>query len=181
VDKIVELLWKREESALEIMEHQYGGLCRRIVSGMLGNIQDVEEAMNDIRMRIWNSIPPAKPKYFAAYLAKTARNTAVHYIERENAQKRRGMTVLLDELAECIPDPAAERDIDSITLRTILNQFVRSLRTEERCFFLRRYYFGESIKEIAAAYQCPENRVAVTLHRVRKKMRNWLEKEGYSL
>lgn len=181
MDEIVELLWKRDESALEIMEHQYGGFCRRIVSGMLGNIQDVEEAMNDIRMRIWNSIPPAKPQYFSAYLAKTARNTAVHYIEHENAQKRSGITVLLDELAECIPDPTAEQEINSIALRTILNQFVRSLRTEERSFFLRRYYFGESIRDIAVAYQCPENRVAVTLHRVRKKMRDWLEKEGYSL
>ena len=180
MDEIVELLWSRDEQALHIMESRYGGFCKHIVSGLLGNNQDTEEVMNDIWMRIWDSIPPAEPRYFRAYLAKTARNTALHYIASKNAQKRSGITVLLDELAECVPDPASEQEMDGIMLREILNQFVRKLKKEERDFFLRRYYFGESIKEIAAAHNYSENRVVVSLHRTRNKLRDQLKKEGYS-
>lgn len=177
MDEIVKLLLQRDEQALALLQNQYSKFCRQIISGLLTSIQDTEEALNDVWFRVWNSIPPAKPKYLRAYLAKTARNTALHYIERDKAQKRSAVTVLLDELAECIPDPAQE--IHGSELGDILNSFVRSLHDEERSFFLRRYYFGESIKEIAEAHDCQENRVAVTLFRIRKKLRGVLEKEGY--
>lgn len=173
MDEIVERLWRRDETALTLMEHRYGGL--------LQNVQDAEEALNDLRQRIWDSIPPAKPRYFQAYLAKTARNTALHRLEREQAQKRSGITVLLDELAECIPDPAAGREQDALLLRDTLNRFVRSLHGEERSIFLRRYFFGESLREIAAAHRCSENRAAVVLYRTRNKLRELLKEEGYTL
>ncbi len=181
MDEIIDLLWKRDEQALKIMEKQYGGFCRRIIKALLNNIQDEEEALNDVWLKIWNSIPPAKPKYLKAYLAKAARNTALHYIEREQAKKRSGITVLLDELAECIPDNESEWEIDGIILKDILNRFVRSMHKEERNIFLRRYYFGESIKEIAFAQKCSENFVAVTLYRARNKLSAFLEKEGYTV
>lgn len=181
MDEIVNLLWKRDEQALNIMEKHYGGFCHRIITGLLSSIQDAEEALNDVWLKVWNSIPPANPKYLRAYLAKTARNTALHYIEREQAQKRSGVTVLLDELAECIPDYASTQEMDMVILKDVLNRFVRSMHGEERSIFLRRYYFGESVKEIAAAHNCSENRVAVALHRTRNKLRSFLEKEGYKV
>ncbi len=181
MDEIVKLLWQRDEQALKIMEQQYGTFCRRIITGFLNRVQDAEEAMNDVRLHIWNSIPPARPNYFRAYLAKTARNTALHYIEREQAQKRSGITVLLDELSECIPARCAEQEVDTLFIREVLNRFVRSLHGDERSFFLRRYYFGESIREISQAHKCTENRVAVTLYRTRNKLREVLEKEGIAI
>lgn len=181
MEEIVKRLWQRDEQALALMEHQYGGFCRQIISGLLNNIQDVEEVLNDVYLKVWNSIPPTKPKYFRAYLAKTARNTALHYIERGQAQKRSGITVLLDELSECIPDDATTHEIDAVMLKDVLNHFVKSLRREQRSIFLRRYYFGESTKEIAAAHNCSEGYVAVMLHRTRNKLRVILEKEGYHI
>lgn len=181
MDEIVKLLWQRDEQAIKQMENQYGGFCRRIIAGLLGNIQDAEEALNDVWLKAWNSIPPAKPKYLRAYLAKTARNTALHYLEREQAKKRSGVMVLLDELAECIPDSAATREMDSVILKDIINRFIRSIHGEERSIFLRRYYFGESIKNIAKSHNCSENNVAVMLHRTRNKMKTFLEREGYNV
>ena len=181
MDEIVKLLWQRDERALELMKAQYGGLCQYIISGFLNNVQETEEAMSDVWFRLWNSIPPAKPKYLRAYLAKTARNTALHYIEREQAQKRSGITILLDELSECIPDQNWQRSIDGSELRDILNDFVRSLHGEERSLFLRRYYFGESIRELADGHNCSESSVTVMLFRTRKKLRALLEKEGYEI
>lgn len=181
MDEVVNLLWQRDEQALSIMEKQYSSLCHRIIVGLLNNTQDSEEALNDVWLKVWNSIPPAKPRFLRAYLAKAARNTALHYIEREQAQKRSGIAVLLDELAECIPDYSSAQEMDGIMLKDVLNRFVRSMHDEERSLFLRRYYFGESIKEIATAHKYSENRVAVTLHRTRNKLRAFLEKEGYNV
>lgn len=181
MDEIVKLLWQRDEQAIKQMEKQYGGFCRRIIASLLGNVQDTEEALNDVWLKTWNSIPPAKPKYLRAYLAKTARNTALHYIEREQAKKRSGVKVLLDELAECIPDSASTHEMDSVILKDVINRFIRSIHGVERSIFLRRYFFGEGIKDIAEAYNCSENSVAVTLYRTRNKMKTFLEKEGYNV
>lgn len=180
MDEIVSLLWQRDERALMLMETQYGGFCRQIVTALLNSAQDAEEALNDVWLKVWNAIPPAKPKYFRAYLAKAARNISLQYIEKSQAQKRSGVTVLLDELAECIPDQASSQPMDAVQRRDLLNRFVASLRTEERDIFLRRYFFGASIPEIAAVWHYSENRVSVILHRARNKLRAFLEKEGYS-
>ena len=181
MDDIVKLLWCRDERALELLVSHYEPLCRQIILGLLGDTQEIEEALSDVWFQVWNRVPPAKPKYLRAYLAKTARNTALHYLERQQAQKRRGVTVLFDELAECIPDSFLERPTEGSELGDILNQFVHSLHGEERSIFLGRYYFGESIPELVASHECPENHIAVKLLRTRKKLRAILEKEGYKL
>lgn len=181
MDAIVDLLWKRDEEAVKKMEQQYSGFCHKIITNFISNLQDMEEILNDIWLQIWNAIPPAKPRYFKAYLAKTTRNTALHYIEREQAQKRSGITVFIDELSECIPDKNSFIDLESYHIREVLNRFVRSLRRNERSFFVKRYYFGKSIGEIASEHHCTENSVTVTLFRTRKKLRNLLEQEEVTI
>ena len=100
------------------------------------------------------------------------------YIKRERAQKRDGMTVLLDELAECIPDPKSMEDGE---LKELLRQFVNSLEPEAQRIFLRRYWFGSTVGELAKASHCSETRITGILFRTRKKLRKLLEKEGYEL
>ncbi len=177
MDEIVKLLWKRDEQALKIMESQYSGFCRSIVKRFLTNAQDAEEALNDIWFQIWKAIPPARPSNFKAYLAKAARNTALHHIEYNNAQKRSAISESIEELSECIPDKYVSVNVESYHIREILNRFVRSLRHNERSFFVRRYYFGECIREIARQHDVSENTVTVTLSRTRSKLRTLLEKE----
>jgi len=181
MEEIVKRLWNRDESAIHTMEIEYGPLCRHVICGLLGNIQDVEETLNDVWLKIWNGIPPAKPKNFRAYLAKTARNTAIHVLEKNNAQKRTCEHALLDELAECIPDIHSEQAFEASMLRNSLNSFVKKLRREERSYFLLRYYFGQSVQEIAQRYQTSENQVSVSLFRIRERLRKALEKEGYAI
>ena len=181
MDEIVKLLWDRDERAIEITERRYSGVCRSIVAHFLNDPWDVEEVQSDILLQIWNSIPPAKPRHFKAYLAKTARNAALHRIEHNRAQKRSAIVESIDELSECIPDKYASADIESYDVRDALNRFVRSVRKEERNFFVRRYYYGESIREIAERHDCPESRVTVTLMRTRKKLRDFLEEEDINI
>lgn len=177
MDDIVKLLWNRDEEALHKMERQYSGFCHSIIIRFISNLQDTEEILNDIWLQIWNAIPPERPRYFKAYLAKIARNTALHYIEREQAQKRSGITVLIDELSECIPDKKSSMNLESYHIREVLNRFVQSLHGDERSFFVKRYYFGKSIGEIANEHHRTENSVTVSLCRIRKKLRVLLEKE----
>lgn len=181
MDELVALLWRRDEEALRLLELRYGALLRKLLSGFLRSGQDTEEAMNDVLMQIWRGIPPAKPDNFKAYLAKTARNTALHYLERNQAQKRGGTVLVLEELAECVPDPASGREVDRLHLKLVLDRFVRSLHGEQRSFFLRRYYYGERVAEIAAAHGTTEDRVSASLLRSRRKLRELLEKEECTL
>ena len=182
MDEIVTLLWQRDEQALPQMERQYGGLCRRILSGILPCVCDAEEALNDVWFRIWNSIPPAKPKYFRAYLAKTARNTALHHLERTQAQKRSSVTVLLEELAECISAPGSVDDNwNRKELEQAIRNFLKTLPSRDQDVFVRRYFFVESTDAIATRYAMKPNTVLRTLSRNRKKLKEYLIREGFAL
>lgn len=175
---IIELLERRDELGLSLLKEKYADYCYGIIFRLLEDRELSEEALSDVWLAIWNAIPPARPARLRPYLAKTARNIAVDYIKRERAQKRDGMTVLLDELAECITDPATE---ESDELKTILREFVETLEPEAKRVFVRRYWYGESLGEIAAADHSTENRIAGILFRTRKKLKAHLEKEGYKV
>ena len=175
---IIELLERRDEAGLTLLKEKYSDYCYAIIFRLLGDHTQTEEALSDVWLRIWNSIPPARPMRLRPYLAKTARNIALDYIKHERAQRRDGMTVLLDELSECIPDPAS---LDSGDLKELMRQFVNALEPEAQRIFLRRYWFGSTIEELAKASHCTENRITGILFRTRKKLRTFLEKEGYEV
>ena len=174
---IIERLERRDEAAIELLKAYYGDYCYRIIYNQLCSHEETEEALNDVWMKIWNSIPPARPTHLRAYIAKAARNTAIDYIKKNTAERRSGITELLDEIAEVVPDTSESDGF----LKDTLNHFVRSLGSEEQRIFLRRYWYGASIEELADELGCSQTRIANILHRTRKKLRKHLEKEGYSV
>lgn len=175
---IIELLERRDESALELLRASYGEYCHAIIIRLLGDEQETEEALSDVWMQVWNAIPPARPRHLKAYLAQTARNIAINRIRRDSTAKRSGTTVLLDELAECLPDRSWEDRERSGEVREALNSFLRKLPREERTIFIRRYWFGETVPELAREFRYSESKVTSLLHRLRKRLRNHLEQEG---
>lgn len=176
--EIIALLSARDEQGLRAMQEQYGPFCMGIMRRLLDNAEDCREAENDLWLQVWNSIPPARPDNLKAYLAKAARNTAIHYLERENAQKRKHVSVLLSELSDCVPDPMANREADAAILREALNGFVRSLSPREREVFVRRYWYGESIAELQSRTGWTQSRITSLMQRLRKRLKRHLEKEG---
>ena len=176
---ILELLEQRDQQGLVLLQEKYASYCYSIIYKLLRDHEQTEEALSDVWMQVWNSIPQARPARLKSYLAKTARNTAIHYVKHNSAQKRSGMTVLLDELEECIPDPQGEYDQDG--LKEVLRQFVNSLKPEERQIFLRRYWYGDTIEELAKTMSSAENRITGILFRIRKKLRDFLKMEGYDI
>lgn len=174
---IIELLERRDEEGIELLKAHYSDYCYTIIYNLLRSHEETEEALNDVWMKIWNSIPPARPQRLRAYLARTARNTALDYLKRDQARKRFGMTLLLDEISEMVP---ATGQHDTL-LRDLLNRFLRGLGNEEQKIFLQRYWYGATIEELAAAFGSSQTRIANILLRTRKKLRRFLEKEGYQV
>ena len=181
--QIVDLYFKRSDTAISETEKKYGHYCHYIAYRILENDEDAEEIVNDTYLKAWNTIPPNRPDSLKAYMGMISRQLSLDRYERFHAQKRNGQTeLLLDELAECIPDNDNGEDLgESIHLRDTLNRFVWSLPEKTRNIFIRRYWYSSSISEIAEEYAMKESNVTVLLLRTRKKLKCFLYKEGFHL
>ena len=180
--EIVELYWQRKEEALAESQGKYGGLCRSVAQGVLGSPEDAEEAVSDALLRAWNSIPPNRPAYLDAYLAKLCRRAAIDRLRHDRAGKRWGgeAALALEELEDCVPGGGgAEAAMEASELAQLLARFLRSQPEQARQAFLRRYWYVDPLPEIAAVLGCSESKVKSLLFRTRKKLRSYLEKEGY--
>jgi RNA polymerase sigma-70 factor (ECF subfamily) len=181
--KIIELYFARNEQAIAETDRKYGAYCRAIAYRILEDRLDSEEVANDTYLRLWNSIPPQKPDPLKPYVGMISRHLSLDRYEEYHTQKRGGQVPLvLEELAECIPDNDSREDIgESVALKDALAKFIRSLPDKTQMIFLRRYWYASSAAEIAEEYGMRENSVNVLLHRTRKKLKDHLQKEGFDL
>ena len=178
--KIVKLLFARAENAIRELSARFGKQLYRIAYNILGNQPDAEECTNDTYFALWNAIPPASPDPLAPYVYRTGRNMALKRLRRDTAQKRDSRyDVSLDELNECLPGEDVERVLDARELGRILDKFLASKSRENRYIFIRRYWFGDSVGDIAKALKMQENAVSVRLNRIRNSLKEHLRKEGY--
>ncbi len=179
--KIIELLWERVEAALDAIAKKFGKRLLRTAMNILGNPQDAEEAVNDTYMALWNAIPPERPDPFAGYVHKTGRNVALKKYRFLTAQKRNTQYDLsLEELAGILPGPSFEELVDARELGRAIDRFLDTVSKENRVLFLRRYWFGDSVKSLARAMELSENTTAVRLSRLREQLKQYLkDKEGF--
>jgi RNA polymerase sigma-70 factor (ECF subfamily) len=178
--KIIALLWDRAEGAIDALAAKFGKRLLRTAQNILGDARDAEEAVSDTYLALWNAIPPANPDPLAPYVYRTGRNIALKRLRHDGAQKRESRYDLsLDELANCLPGEDPEHILDARALGQAMDAFLARERAENRYIFLRRYWYGDSVQEIAAALHIRENVVSVRLNRLRCKLRDYLVKEGY--
>lgn len=180
--EILALCWARDQRALAAMAEQYGPYCHTVAQNVLGNPHDAEECVNDAYLAVWNAIPRAQPQNLLAYLAKTTRNIALRGLEHDQAQKRDSrLHLLLDELAEVLPgEGSVEDEAAQGELVEAINTFLKEKATRaERQLFLRRYFWGDSIRDLAQAFRYSESKVKSRLFRVRKRLRTYLEERGW--
>lgn len=180
--QIIALLQKRDEQALAEIRSKYGGLCFRIAQQMLDYAGDAEECVNDMLFAVWNSVPPQEPRNLEAYLVTLLRRAATDRLRSQNRQKRGGQQTVqtLDELAEVIPaQETVESEVDRHVLTAALRTFLDALPEKNRQIFMERYYFARPVQMIAETYQMRAAAVSVLLHRLRKKLKKHLEKEGF--
>ena len=173
---IITLYNRRDEQAIQATADKYGSFCLGISYDILGSREDAEECVNDTYLRVWNSIPPARPASLQAFLATVTRRISLdRYRERRAAKRNRELEVSFEELSEAVPAPDERAD----ELPALLNDFLRTLEFPERRLFLRRYWLSIPVETLAKEEQTTVNAINVRIYKTRKKLRAYLLERGY--
>ena len=183
-EQIIELFWQRSERAIGATDEKYGKKCHGIAYRILNDLEDAEECVNDGYLRLWNNIPPQRPKSFPAFLGRIVRNLALNRYEKMSAEKRGGIEVplALEELGECIPGKDdLMKQLEGKQIRDVISEFIDGLKPSERMIFLLRYWELFPVAKIAKLCRCSESKVKMSLHRSRQRLRGMLEREGVSI
>lgn len=181
-EKIIALYWARKEDAIVETDRSYGRKLHVLADRIVQSYEDAEESVSDTYLKVWETIPPQRPAYFFAYLAKICRNYALGRLDWKNAARRKAEIVTLtQEIEQCIPDSSHQRRAEGREIGQALNRFLESLSPENRVLFLRRYWYADTIAEIAARYGLREGSVKTRLHRIRGNLHTFLESEGISV
>ena len=182
-DKIIELFFERSELAIIELSNKYGSICKKVANNILNNHLDSEECVNDAYLAVWNTIPPQKPNPLISYVCKITRNLALKKYHENTAQKRNSIyDVALDELEDCIPDNySIENEIETKEIVKLVNTFLESLDKQSRIMFIRRYWYADSIDDLANVFHKSKHYISVKLSRIRKALKQYLKKEGISL
>ena len=178
--QIIGLFFERSERAIEELDRKHGPAVKRTAANILKDRLDVEECVNDTYLRTWNSIPPQTPNPLVSFVCRIAHNLAIDRYHANHAEKRNGnYDLVLDELEECIPSGMnVETELEAKELGVAINRFLRNLSKEDRFLFVRRYWYADSVSDLAAMTGHSPNRISVRLFRLREKLRNTLTKEG---
>ena len=176
-NEIIELYWQRSQQAIAETDGKYGGRLQSLSMNILHDREDAEECVNDTYLAVWESIPPRAPEYLFAYTAKICRNLALNRVEWNHAAKRDMVFVeLSEELGSLAPD--LSDGISRQELAKAIADFLNRQTKEQREMFVRRYWYGETIKELAESFGCRQGKVKSVLFRLRRGLRRELEKEG---
>lgn len=179
--QIIDLYWDRSERAISETDAKFGKYCYSIAYNILTNHEDAEESVSDTYMAAWKAMPPRRPSILATFLGKITRHLSIDRWRSRNRYKRGGgeIVLALEELEDCVPsDETVEKSFERKQLAVSFNRFLETLPETERWVFLCRYWYMDSIADIADYFGFSTSKVTSMLHRTRKKLRDALEKEG---
>ena len=179
-EKIIDLYFSRNESAIEETSTKYGRMLISLSYGILSSVPDAEECVNDTYLRTWKAIPPTKPRSLSSFLSKITRNLSLDRYRKNKGIAEMKASVIIDELYECIPDADGD-PADDLALREAISDFLASLGKRERRIFVKRYFFAKEVESIALTESISISNVKVILYRTRLALKEKLEKEGITL
>ena len=179
--EIVQMLIERDENGAEELRKKYEKYMEKVARDSLHDGRDAEECVNDALLAAWNSIPPQEPEDLRAYLSTLVKNIAISRVRRDNAVRRApgNETLPLDELEDLIGDGQVEEAAEVNELSAAISRFLRERSESERNIFIRRYWFDDSIDQIARRFGAGESKIKMTLKRTRDRLRSFLKKEGF--
>ncbi|MBQ5327754.1 MAG: sigma-70 family RNA polymerase sigma factor [Oscillospiraceae bacterium] len=180
-EKIIELYFERNESAISETAEKYGNYLYKIAFNILSDNEDSEESVNDTYMSVWNTIPPEKPNVFSAFLSKITRYISLNRYRAKKTEKRGSgeIDAAFEEIEECVPDKSDIYDeIETKELAKMISDYLKNLPETERKIFVCRYYYLDSLSDISKQFGFSQSKIASMLHRTRKKILSHLEKEG---
>lgn len=181
--KIIELFFERSEQAIIELSRKYDYLSKKIAFNILKNAQDSEECVNDAYLGVWNTIPPQSPTSLKAYVCKIVRSLSIKRYHSNTAIKRNSVyDVALDELENCFMSTyLVDQEFNAKETAKVIDNFLKKLDKESRVMFIRRYWYADSIEDIAEMFQTGKHNISVRLFRIRQKLKKQLTKEGVYL
>lgn len=181
--KIIELFYERSEQAIVELSKKYGSACTKVAENILNNRLDSEECVNDAYLGAWNTIPPQKPNPLLSYIFRIVRNLAIKKYHSNTAAKRNSIyDISLDELESCFPvSDSMEDEFNAKEISRIIDSFLETLDKENRVMFVRRYWYSDSIADLAELFHTSKHNISVRLSRTRAKLKKHLTKEGVSI
>ncbi|MBQ3126782.1 MAG: sigma-70 family RNA polymerase sigma factor [Clostridia bacterium] len=182
-ETIIELYHKRDEAAITETAGKYGAFCHRIALNILRVASDAEECVNDTYHAAWRAMPPERPASLRAFLGRITRNLSLdRWRSAHTVRRGDGMELLLSELDEALPaSGTVEQQIEQNRLSAIISDWLASLSADDCALFVRRYWYGDEVKTLAAASGRSPNTVTKRLGRLRQSLRVQLEREGAEL
>ncbi len=179
---IIALYFERDERAIAETAEQYGKLCHRIAQNIVGDEHDAEECVNDTYLGVWNAIPPERPQSLLAFVARIARNISLSRLRHRTAARRNAETLLsLSELEEIVPGVSGFEEIEDREIGAWISDFLRGEKEEVRLLFVRKYWYFDSVSDLARQFGHSEAKIKSILFRTRNKLRVYLGERGISV
>ena len=176
--KIIQLYWDREESAITQTKQKYGKSMEQLAYRLLFDRQDTEECCSDTYWELWNALLPNRPMRFKAFIMRICRCNAISRLEKKEAKKRKCVMVeLTKELEETIPDRTLQDAVTEFELTTYIQEYLKGLPSNKRILFVRRYWYGDSIRELAARFHMTQSNIKVSLFRMREELKENLVRQ----
>lgn len=180
--EIIDMYFARDENAVKETQKKYERLLCGVARNILKDEGEVQECMNDVLFGAWNNIPPARPDNLCAYLAKSIRYISLGKMDYQKAKKRQAEIVeISEELEHSMVSCHLQDDLEGRELAKLISVFLRKCKYEQRVIFVRRYWYGSSVEEIAELLNISQGKVKSVLFRVRNKLKEFLESEGVYL
>ncbi|MFB7813647.1 RNA polymerase sigma factor [Paenibacillus chitinolyticus] len=181
--EIIQLYLARNERAIEETAKKYKHYCVRIALNILSSVEDAEECVNDTFLGAWRAIPPKSPAKLSSFLGRITRNIALDKYDYHTAKKRsKEFETILDELNDCLSSSDnVESRYEEEQMAEAISQFLKTLNEDHRNIFVRRYWYSDSMSDIASRFSISESKAKSVLFRTRKKLQTYLKKEGYSV
>lgn len=181
--EIVELYWRRDESALSETDKKYRSYLMRIAINILNNTEDGSEAVNDTYLKAWNAMPPHKPDTLSTFLGRITRHLSIDRVRGSARGKRGGgeYQLSLDELCDCAGKESPAEAFETAELAKAISAYLRGISREKCAVFVWRYYFCEPLKDISERLGVSESKIKSMLHRIRNGLKQYLESEGFEI
>lgn len=183
-EEIIKLYFARNESAIAETERKYDAYLLKVAYNILSDLEDSREKVNDTYFRTWNIIPPNKPLKFSAFLAKITRELSIDLYRKKHSRKRFSgeYELAYDEIGDFISDTKSpEKETEALILSEFINNFIINLSEQQRNIFVCRYFYFDSLSDIAQYYDITVPKVKTTLYRLRQSLKAYLEEEGFSI
>lgn len=184
-NEIIELIKNEDEQGLIELQEKYGSFIEYIIRSILSKYpEDMEECFNDIRWKLWTGLKSydGSKSSLKTYISHIARNAAIDCIRKINRHELhmdKNVDMIYENYSETQSTKSAEEEVfnseKEMFLQKKLLQEIDHLKKTDKEIFLRKYYYLQSVLQIAAEMNRSEKSIEGKLSRIRKKLKKALE------